>query len=586
MKRSFNLILLVIILASGFGLSEYAWDKLSSPGCQEWQAELARRVESYARLHLPDRPPLVQVQGTCGHPVITDALYFRWNLWSWRLGWRDQKPLSESDLRMQGTRELMQHPDMGNVRVLIRFDSMLDQESRKKGEELISRYLNVDGLRQKLEFRKMKRLPDVPASLGTVVDVSDVIRAEPMKDSALPSIAMSKPLHLSPLEPTEPQLKPALRRLQKIALGGLLIFLIGIVLSAGLRAMRSNQKKSIAKSVGANPRPSFPILFAPRVARDIGERSRELWQLLWQVDASRAQKRLAIWWDKDKEGLLQFLLLLDKKTQEAILACLPVEQVMKLAEGFAKPPLDYRAAHRAALRLLLDLARELAQCSRIAEAPLFFHLLTRREWQKVTQQLTRPRRRALADVLDKERASWLRAKQDLHPAWFQSGSKEPIPTEQLLKRIRSILQVDADQLREQLYVDREAMQVVDSYFAELTLDVELNSDLAMLVLGQCFTAHAGFGRLVERRDPNLLAALLACDNQQLALLLFEIDTQIKALVYQSLGERRESVEAAVMALEFDKHHSKSLRMQARSLQRFVERQVLVADMLCAQAITS
>jgi hypothetical protein len=35
------------------------------------------------------------------------------------------------------------------------------------------------------------------------------------------------------------------------------------------------------------------------------------------------------------------------------------------------------------------------------------------------------------------------------------------------------------------------------------------------------------------------------------------------------------------AMDDDRQHGKSLRMQARSLQRFVERQVLVADLLCA-----
>jgi hypothetical protein len=324
----------------------------------------------------------------------------------------------------------------------------------------------------------------------------------------------------------------------------------------------------------------FAVLVAPRVIRDFGERGCEIWRLLFQLNREKAGRRVLCYWEKDPEGFVHFLGWLDESTQESMLSFLNTEQLLQLTDKFQSAT-PVRDAHRAALRILLDLARELGQCSQLAAAPLFIHLMTKREWQRVAQQLTRPRRRALAEWLDKERAGWLRGRQDLHPGWFQSGTKEPMSLDQLIRRVRSTLQMDADQLRDQLYADREALQVVDSYFADLTLDTALNSDLMMLVLGECQHRQASFSRLVERHDPNLQAAFASCDDQQVALLLFECDAAIQSEALTSLGERRDTIRVLLRAMEQDKQRSKSLRMQAKSLQRFVERQVLVADLLCA-----
>jgi len=89
MRRSLITILVITTLIISLGLGEMAWTRLSASGCREWQDELQRRVESYARLHLPDPAPQVQVQTTCGHSFVADALYFRWHKFLWRMGWRE-----------------------------------------------------------------------------------------------------------------------------------------------------------------------------------------------------------------------------------------------------------------------------------------------------------------------------------------------------------------------------------------------------------------------------------------------------------------------------------------------------------------
>jgi len=572
MRRTLVSILFITVLIIGLGFGEMAWTRLSTIGCQDWHTELERRVESYARMHLPDPAPRVQVRGTCGHPFVADALYFRWNKFLWRMGWRAVKPLDDADLRMGATRDLMQHPAMGSAKFVVRFDAALSSDVRKRVEDLLSRYLMVEEPRQKLEFRRVKKLPETPAAQGSILALA-------------PTPIAARPFH-PPLFPApEPQLRSSLLKASNLVFTILLSTLGGLFMVQILhQLLRPRRKKPVSVPVETSKDSSaYSILVAPRVLQDLSERGREVWRLLARIDRERAARRVSLYWEKDREGLLQFLGWLDSSTQESMLSFLDTNQLLKLTDTPATH-LAPRDAQRAALRILLDLARELGQCTQLSSAPLFIHLMTRVEWQRVAQQMTRPRRRALAELLDKERASWLRARQDLHPGWFQSGAKEAVTPDQLVRRVRATLQVDADQLREQLYTDREALQVVDSYFADLTLDSSLNSDLMTLVLGECLHRHGGFGRLVERRDQNLLAALGSCDDQQVALLLYECDQQIKTQVLMALGSRGESVANLVQAMEQDKQHSKSLRMQARSLQRFMERQVLVADLLCASGL--
>ncbi|HYX33493.1 MAG TPA: hypothetical protein VE954_10295 [Oligoflexus sp.] len=569
MRRTLGSIIVIITLIIGLGLGEVAWMRLSAAGCLDWQSELQRRVESYARMHLPDPAPQIQVQTKCGHSFIADALYFRWHKLLWRMDWHPTRPLEEGDLRMGATRDLMQHPDMGSVKFVVKFDSTLSRETRKRVEDLIGRYLMVEEPRQKLEFKRVKKLPEKPAAQGSILAL------EP------PLVLGARPFH-PPLFPApEPQLRSSLIQSSNAVFAILLACVGGLFIMQILaQLLRTRKKVTPAPVPSLENQPSWSILVAPRVLQDFSERGREVWRLLTQLDRERAARRVQHYWEHDREALLQFLGWLDSRNRESMLSALNTDQLLKLTD-VPVAALAPRDAQRAALRILLDLARELGQCSQLASAPLFIHLMTRREWQSVAQHMTRPRRRALAELLDKERAGWLRARQDLHPGWFQSGTKEATTHDQLVRRVRATLQVDADHLREQLSTDRETLQVVDSYFADLTLDTGLNTDLMMLVLGECYHRHAGFGRLVERRDQNLLLALRTCDDQQVALLLYECDAQIKQQVYAILGERGAIVAAMVQAMEYDKQHGKSLRMQARSLQRFMERQVLVADLLCA-----
>jgi hypothetical protein len=361
----------------------------------------------------------------------------------------------------------------------------------------------------------------------------------------------------------------------------LLVCASGLFLAQIITSWLKPRKKTVQGTAAAPTHaPALGILVAPRVIQDFGERGREVWRLYLQMDRDRAGQRIRHYWDKDREALLQFLGWLDAATQESMLNFLETDQLLQLTD-IKNPFPSPRDAQRAALRILLDLAREMGQGSSWASAPLFVQLMTRREWQKVAQQMTRPRRRALAELLDKERAGWLRGRQDLHPGWFQSGAKEDMSLDQLIRRVRSILQTDADQLRDQLYSDREAMQVVDSYFADLTLDTALNSDLMMLVLGACLDRHAGFGRLAERQDPHLQMALAQCDDEQVALLLYDSDAAMQEQILALVSPRAETIRIWMRAMDEDRQHGKSLRMQARSLQRFVERQVLVADLFCA-----
>ena len=87
--------------------------------------------------------------------------------------------------------------------------------------------------------------------------------------------------------------------------------------------------------------------------------------------------------------------------------------------------------------------------------------------------------------------------------------------------------------------------------------------------------------MLESRDPRLMLALKACDVEQMALLGYETDPQWQRGLWANLGEREEAVAAAFAALQHDKSHVKSLRLKARSLQRFLERQVLIAEVLCS-----
>jgi hypothetical protein len=568
MRRSLISILVITVLIIGLGLGEMAWTRLNVSSCREWHGELQRRVESYARMHLPDPAPRVQVQGTCGHSFITDALYFRWHKLLWRMGFRAVKPLDDGDLRMAATRDLMQHPDMGATKFVVRFDAALSRDIRKRVEDLVTRYLMVDGVRHKLEFRRVKKLPEMPAAQGSTLALE-------------PPLPLARPFH-PPLFPApEPSLRASLIKSSNLIFAVLLFCIGGLFLIQGVtQILRPRKKPTAASGHETKEKPAFGMLVAPRVIQDFGERGHDVWRLLLQVDRQRAGQRILHAWEKDREGLLQFLGWLDSSTQESMLSFLETDQLLQLTD-IKKPSTHPRDLQRAALRILLDLARELGQCSQLASAPLFVHLMTKKEWQRVAQQMTRPRRRALAELLDKERASWLRGRQDLHPGWFQNGSKEVTTVEQLIRRVRSTLQADADQLRDQLYTDREAMQVVDSYFADLTLDTSLNSDLMMLVLQECHHRHVGFGRLVERQDPNLAAALENCEDQQVALLLYDCEAAIRDQVLATLDSRAGTVRVLLRVMEEDKQHCKSLRMQARSLQRFVERQVLVADLLCA-----
>jgi hypothetical protein len=568
MRKALISILVSIVLILGLMLGEIAWRGLGVVNCREWQTELQGRVESYTRLHLPDPAPQVQVQSSCGHSFVADALYFRWHKLLWRMGWREVRPLDEAELRMAATRDLMQHPDMGTLKFVVRFDAALSADIRKRVEGLIGRYLMVNEPRQKLEFRRVRKLPEQPAAQGSVLSLD----AAPV---------MKRRFH-PPLFPApEPAIRLSFIKSSNTIIAILLACAAGLFLLQILSQwFKPRKKQPAAPAAGHSEKAAFGILVAPRVIQDLGERGREIWRLLLQLDRKRAAQRVLHYWEKDREGLLQFLGWLDPATQESLLSFLETDQLLQLTDR-AQASSQARDAQRAALRILLDLARELGHCSQLAAAPLFIHLMTQREWQRVAQQLTRPRRRALAELLDKERASWLRGRQDLHPGWFQSGTKELMTAEQLMRRIRSTLQTDADQLRDQLSSDREAMQVVDSYFADLTLDAALNSDLMMLVLGSCLERHAGFGRLVERQDPYLHVALDNFDDQQVALLLYDCEPSVRDQLLASLGSRAGIVRILLRAMEEDRQHGKSLRMQARSLQRFVERQVLVADLLCA-----
>jgi hypothetical protein len=568
MRRSLITILVITTLVIGLGLGEMAWTRLAASGCREWQDELQKRVESYARLHLPDPAPQVQVQSTCGHSFVADALYFRWHKYLWRMGWREVRPLDDTDLRMAVTRDLMQHPDMGSTKFIVRFDAALSRDTRKKVEDLVTRYLSVEPPRQKLEFRRVKKLPEMPAAQVSVLSLT-------------PPPWMARPFHPSLFPAPEPQLRTSLMQSLHLVLAILLVCAAGLFLVQIMLSWLKPRKKLVATSTSAPATtPALGILVAPRVIQDFSERGREVWRLFMQMDPEQARQRVRYYWEKDREGLLQFVGWLDGATQESMLNFLETDQLLQLTD-IKNPAAHPRDAQRAALRILLDLAREMGQGSPLASAPLFVQLMTRREWQRVAQQMTRPRRRALAELLDKERAGWLRGRQDLHPGWFQSGAKEDTTLDQLMRRVRSILQTDADQLRDQLYSDREAMQVVDSYFADLTLDTGLNSDLMMLVLGACLDRHAGFGRLVERQDPHLQTALAHCEDEQVALLLYDCDAAMKEHILRLVGPRAEAIRIWMRAMDEDKQHGKSLRMQARSLQRFIERQVLVADLFCA-----
>ncbi|MCX6131303.1 MAG: hypothetical protein NTX25_19865, partial [Proteobacteria bacterium] len=484
----------------------------------------------------------------------------------------------DSDVRTGLIQELMQNAELGPLLFIVQFDATIQPELRQKLEELIARYLKIDGTHHRIEFRKSKKHSELPFK-EALLKKKKIGEIDQNMASWWKNQVANHPMNGPRFNLGDKELQLSLKSLAWLVFSvAICSFLLAVISLFKRQFSRVNRRQRDA-SVNFEKNQIYAI-FAPSYERDMSERIGSLLQLLEHLDPIKMKRLAQKWKQSDGLGLRQLLILVDNEMRTKLISMFGAEQVSELNEQLGLLCPSPREKHRAILRILIDIAREIASYSQWEDAPLFLQLMTFKEWHKVAQQISKPRRRILAAKLDKERARWLSIRNDLQSPWLRDLSKDSVSIEEITYRIRSILQMEADQLREQLSVDPEALRAIDSFFSELTLDNGLNNDLAMLILGSYPIDSYSFTQLIENRDSTLLNALKICDPEQLALACFELEPHARAQLWAQLDGKREAVEAALRALQADHSLGKSLRLQARAMRRFLEQQVLLAKVLC------
>lgn len=560
-----------ILLAFVLGLVLMPLIVYRGPVCADIQRELSARVRAFISMHVLDGAPVVAVKQSCGVELMPDAMWFFYRNVAFHLGLQKARPFSWQDLRLKPTQVLLQHADLGTARWDVRLDSRVDEEKKKRVEDMLGRYLKIQGRTSSIDWKtpRSKAKEDVgflsqPFTVATVIAQT---RSQTKQEN-------DRFWSAATLESWRQPLRVVI---------SILLVLFSLVLVRPFWTMlrkRSQRPPPQAKTplpLAGSEREGL-ALFTPYFIADWRERCSEMlssWELA--TSAEEIDRQVKEFFSLDRDALSWSLVHAPAETRARLLKALLPEQVATLADFVQQQASAHQRTEIGALsRFLVYLARVLGQARKWPKAPLYVHCLTVEQWQALASQLSRSRRRAISARLNGKHAEALRLRNEEAFDWVQSSTSQE-SEEVILQKIRICLEERALGLRECLNSDREAVASLDGFFSQLSGDVALNAELALLLQAAAdlkrrpFTSHAAAG------DSRLALALQQLDPESAALALFDCDSLVQSRMLRELGAHREAVAASLQALVEDKAGVKKWRMRSKSLQRFLERQVLIAQ---------
>ncbi len=617
----------------------------SGPSCPDIQRELSERVKAFVSMHLMDASPSVKIAQPCGVPIVPDAMWFFYRKLGYHLGIQDTQPLSWSDLRLRSTQALLQHPDLGIATWDVRLNAQIEKERRLKVEDMLGRYLKVNGRSSQIEFKRGRvkskltaalplptpavdggqenfilteapspvapgKMPILASSFDRLSTVDQLLVVKGDDDFAVPlledtfaEVRMEKVLPLPALgEKTamasaHTEARPGLQLWDKdevqkfmsawrtpfrwILTLCLLVFsfaLLQPLWSMLLKAFETERQPIRVPGDKSGAFRGSEALFLPFFIEDWRERCSEILSD-WSASPTRLEK-IRSWIEKDKEATYWALIHGTAGMREALIEAIGAEQIMALEE-FTQQQDQIAPIQeiRALVRFMLLLAREGESTVKQnwGNRPLFISLLTAHDWLQLASHLSRSRRRWLAVRLGENHAAALRLRNEPHFDWALTAPSQE-NEEQLIQKVRALLETHAASLRECLGFDREALDSIDRFFGLLSGDVAINSELALVCLASIDMRSSSFSAQIATADGTLAAAMQQLEPDVSALALFDCDSSSQRAMLEVLGSHKGAVGASLRALIDDRNQIKKWRMRSKTLQRFLERQVLIAKL--------
>lgn len=561
------------LIAPSVGLVSYFFYK--GPLCVDIKNELLSRAKALISLHTLRDPPAIELVQSCGLSPLPDALWFDAHKLLTRLGMNTiAAPLSWQELKLRSTPELLDHPLLGSSRWVLGFDGASDKAGRSRVLGLLQTYLEGSSRPTLIEVRRARGV-------------------------ARPDTFPVRPFTELEAEPSRPSLsaswKDGVRERftslwESLDFEGIRTYglYLSMFLTAGIVLRRQRQgllaflrKKPLealmpgGEAAEQEQRQKALRLFAPYFIDRWRERAADLMWTLLEKDPEGMKKRVAAWHEADCAALSWAMVDGDESLRRKMIGHLSAEQLMELS-AFAQQSgaLDVGSELKALSRFLLQLGRELSRVCESEKAPPLIHLLSTDDWQKVSSELTRNRRRVLAKKLGGRRAAVLRL------GSFQDGpSKSSEESEALVwQKVEEIFKQKADELCAKLGDEEDLPRSLERFFAALTGDPLEAQTLKRLFLGAAGLEQRSFASGLAEGDARLLLALTEMDNELAALTLFDCEKAIQERALAQLAERTAGVQASLAVLQHDKGQMKKWKMRSRALQRFLERQVLIADL--------
>jgi len=533
------------------------------PDCRDIKGEFEGRVRSLLAMHLAEASLQMELKEACtSHPLVGE-LEKRWHALSYKFGLEEQRPLSWNELRMKSTRDLLQFQDWGDRSWVIRSEHRLAKESRSKLESLLRRYSGKVDTR--IEWQRIRAQPRSSTEVSRLETLVEDMRHG---ISGISERFVAKTKHWN--------LRDRLTLVLVIAA----TFSLSLLIGRPYRRMRRKMQKAKPTSQPvALSGFGTGVVFAQAFLEDWRERVDILYLTLKQMSPNAAHHLLKSCHERDPEGLFWVVVNGSPRLRALLLEQLPAEEWIGFearCQGIQHRSLGEET--RGLVRFLIELGQELKRQSGWEQSPLVLHLLTPGDWARLSADLTRSRRRVLAQKLGPVRATWLKARGDLRPDWTTSprqGEDEAM----LLQKVRTLCELHASQLREQLALDTEIFSAMNNFFANLTLDASTNTDLALLCQASWRLKQRTLASRATACDQDFLQVLATLDQESVALILLEFDEGLRERLLAIPGCISSGVKAHLEVFQSDRLQLKRWKARARGLTRFVERQLLIHDIL-------
>lgn len=573
MRRLVRVLCLSLMLVlPSMGLVSFAFYK--GPLCADIQKELVNRVKALISLHTLRDPPEVELLQPCGHSALPDALWFDIKKGLIYLGLLDERlPLSWQNLRILSTQDLLADPNLGASQWVVRFDAGMDRSERTRLIDLLRPYLEGNGRSITIEARRVKT-----EGKKEVFPVRPFTEIE--ESAKLPAPGRLEPI----LASLKAQLHPEIIIYVSMFLFGLiLLHTTWKRLWALLAGVRSDQEAPRDQAAAARLSEKAFALFGPYFLARWRERTADMMWTFLEMDPEGVRKRVAGWQKTDREALYWALIAGDEGLRRAFLRHFSSEELCELSD-FAQRSVAHssREELRALSRFLLVLGRALNAGTQTDKVPLFLHLLCTDDWQQLASQLSRNRRRVLARRLNGRRAIALQIRSAAETATQGAEESEDI----VWQKLEDLLRAKEAELIECLGSGSELQACLSAFFAQLLTRPEEAETLKLVFLAGAALQHRSFSSSIARGDRRLALALAAMDNELAALTLFDCEKNIQEQALSLLPERTSGIKASLSVLHHDKLQQKKWKMRSKAHQRFLERQVLIADLFTSVAGTS